>query len=102
MRLFLAHARGRGLPIKWFGSDRQLGFTSTPRHWAYAGEQDALDATHSVLSTLCDIRTPVAMTDEECDLTATIVREAIDAALAAVPEGNEADRVPQTRCKEKH
>lgn len=102
MLLFLGHARDRGLPIKWFGADRQLGFTSAPRHWAYAGEQDALDATHSVLSTLCDIRTPVAMTDEECDLTATIVREAIDAALAGVPERNEADRVPQTRCKEKH
>jgi hypothetical protein len=30
-----------------------------------------------------DIRTPVTLTDDECDLIAEIVREAIDEAIAA-------------------
>jgi dTDP-4-amino-4,6-dideoxygalactose transaminase len=72
---FLAAAKDRGLPIKWFGAEHQLGFTSAPRHWLYAGEQGGLEQTHEVLAGLCDIRTPVSLTDGECDLIATIVRE---------------------------
>ncbi len=62
MTRFLDLAKARGLPIKWFGAPRQVGFTSAPRHWHYAGEQGALGATHEVLATLCDIRTPVSST----------------------------------------
>jgi dTDP-4-amino-4,6-dideoxygalactose transaminase len=94
MELFLGHAKSRGLPIKWFGAERQAGFTSAPRHWAYAGEQGSLEATHRVLSTLCDIRTPVSMTDDECDLAAKIVCEAIDEALFAASERAEAEPGP--------
>lgn len=78
----LEECKDRGLPVKWFGADRQIGFTSAPRHWAYAGEQGPLARTHGVLATLCDIRTPVTLTDEECDLVGDIVCEAIDAVLA--------------------
>jgi dTDP-4-amino-4,6-dideoxygalactose transaminase len=77
----LACAKARGLPIKWFGAAEQVGFTSAPRHWNYTGEQGALAATHAVLATLCDIRTPVTLTDDECDLIAEIVREAIETVL---------------------
>ncbi|WP_291862093.1 DegT/DnrJ/EryC1/StrS aminotransferase family protein [Bradyrhizobium sp.] len=80
---FLARTRARGLPIKWFGADAQTGFTSAPRHWAYAGEQGELAETHAVLAGLCDIRTPVSMTDGECDLAAEIVREAIQSVISA-------------------
>ncbi|MGL4240682.1 MAG: DegT/DnrJ/EryC1/StrS family aminotransferase [Beijerinckiaceae bacterium] len=83
MRLFLGLAKDRGLPIKWFGDERQVGFTSAPRHWRYAGAQGPLAATHEVLSTLCDIRTPVSLTDAECDLISEIVRDALDAVVAA-------------------
>ncbi|MBL8588618.1 MAG: DegT/DnrJ/EryC1/StrS family aminotransferase [Methylobacteriaceae bacterium] len=79
---FLALAKARGLPIKWFGANQQVGFTSAPRHWRYAGDQGALARTHDVLAGLCDIRTPVALTDEECDLVAAIVRESIEAIAA--------------------
>lgn len=79
----LAAAKARGLPIKWFGAAKQAGFTSAPRHWAYAGDQGALAGTHAALATLCDIRTPVSLTDEECDLIAAIVRESVDAARSA-------------------
>ncbi len=83
MQRFLAIAGSQGLPIKWFGADRQAGFTSAPRHWRYAGEQGDLDATHRVLDGLCDIRTPVSMTDDECDLAALIVREALETVTTA-------------------
>jgi dTDP-4-amino-4,6-dideoxygalactose transaminase len=83
MTRFLALAAARGLPIKWFGAEKQAGFTSAPRHWLYAGEQGALAPTHAVLATLCDIRTPVSLTDDECDLIARIVREALETIVAA-------------------
>lgn len=82
MEAFLAGARRRGVPIKWFGAPRQSGFTSAPRHWHYAGPQGELAATHRVLAGLCDIRTPVTLTDAECDLIAQIVRDEIEAVLA--------------------
>lgn len=78
MELFLAHARERGVPIKWFGARAQSGFTSAPRNWLYAGEQGPLARTHEVLAELCDIRTPVTLTDAECDLIAEIVRDSIE------------------------
>ncbi|MCZ8187080.1 MAG: DegT/DnrJ/EryC1/StrS family aminotransferase [Beijerinckiaceae bacterium] len=76
---FLALAKARGVPVKWFGAASQVGFTSAPRHWLYAGEQGALSRTHDVLAGLCDIRTPLSLSDEECDLIAAIVRESIEA-----------------------
>jgi dTDP-4-amino-4,6-dideoxygalactose transaminase len=85
MPVFLAAAKTRGLPIKWFGAGDQVGFTSAPRHWRYAGPQGPLDQTHAVLATLCDIRTPVTLTDAECDLIAGIVRDAIEFVVSARP-----------------
>lgn len=82
IRAVLDRAKARGLPIKWFGADRQQGFTSAPRHWAYAGEQGPLAATHAILAGLCDIRTPVTLNDAECDLIAEIVGDAVDAVAA--------------------
>jgi dTDP-4-amino-4,6-dideoxygalactose transaminase len=79
---FLAVAKSRGLPIKWFGADRQIGFTSAPRHWRYTGEQGDLGRTHGVLANLCDIRTPVTLTDAECDLIAEIVRDSLETIVA--------------------
>lgn len=82
---FLDVAKRRGLPIKWFGAEQQAGFTSAPRHWRYAGAQGLLATTDAVLATLCDIRTPVTLADDECDLIAEIVRDAIDTIVAARP-----------------
>jgi len=86
---FFAGAAARGLPVKWFGAPRQQGFTSAPRHWLYAGEQGPLAQTHDVLAGLCDIRTPVGMTHEECDLVAAIVRETIETVFATVTDTDE-------------
>jgi dTDP-4-amino-4,6-dideoxygalactose transaminase len=91
-RSFLALCAARGLPVKWFGADRQRGFTSAPRHWRYAGSQDAMDQTHAVLAGLCDIRTPLSLTDQDCDLVAAIVREAIETVVSARAGTGEAGR----------
>ncbi len=86
MHTFLKLAKERGLPIKWFGAAQQVGFTSAPRHWRYAGDQGSLRATHEVLATLCDIRTPISLTVEECDLIAQIVRESIETVVSTQVE----------------
>lgn len=70
---FVARAGARGVPVKWFGAARQAGFTSAPRHWLYAGAQGPLTATHDVLATLCDVRTPVSLTDADCRLIGDIL-----------------------------
>ncbi|MBN8532500.1 MAG: DegT/DnrJ/EryC1/StrS aminotransferase family protein [Rhizobiales bacterium] len=78
MKTFLELAKARGVPIKWFGAAKQAGFTSAPRHWHYAGDQGPLAQSHAILADLCDIRTPVTLTDAECDLIAEIVRDSIE------------------------
>ncbi|MDP3317674.1 MAG: DegT/DnrJ/EryC1/StrS family aminotransferase, partial [Bosea sp. (in: a-proteobacteria)] len=88
----LERCAARGLPIKWFGAGRQRGFTSAPRHWRYAGEQGPMAQTHAVLAGLCDIRTPLSLTDEDCDLAAEILREAIETVVSARAETGKTGR----------
>lgn len=95
----IENARACGLPVKWFGAEAQNGFTSAPRHWTYAGEQGPLDQTHAVLATLCDIRTPVTLTDDECDLIAQIIREAIDIAIPGSSGTGAAERGSQPHAR---
>lgn len=78
MQAFLARAAGRGVPVKWFGAAAQSGFTSAPRHWLYAGDQGPLAATHAVLATLCDVRTPVSLSDDDCEVIGEILVDASD------------------------
>jgi dTDP-4-amino-4,6-dideoxygalactose transaminase len=86
----LARCADEGLPVKWFGAGRQRGFTSAPRHWRYAGEQGAMSRTHAVLAGLCDIRTPLSLTDDDCDLVAEILREAVETVVSARAGAKEA------------
>lgn len=88
----LERCAARGLPIKWFGAGRQRGFTSAPRHWRYAGEQGPMAQTHAILAGLCDIRTPLSLTDEDCDLVADILREAIETVVSARAETGKTGR----------
>ena len=88
----LERCAARGLPVKWFGAARQRGFTSAPRHWRYAGEQGPMAQTHAVLAGLCDIRTPLTLTDEDCDLVAGILHEAIETVVAARAEARKTGR----------
>ena len=89
---FLGRCADRGLPIKWFGAGRQRGFTSAPRNWRYAGDQGPLAQTHAVLAGLCDIRTPLSLTDGDCDLVAAIVCEATETIACARAQAGETGR----------
>ena len=62
----------RGVPVKWFGRDEPVGFTSRFDHWRYAPEQ-ALASTARVLATLCDMRIPLSMTASEADAIVEIL-----------------------------
>ncbi len=75
---FLEVCARQGLNVKWFGGDDPVGFTSAPRHWTYIEDRGPLERTHSVLAGLCDIRTPVSLTDDECDTIVHIVRYALE------------------------
>jgi dTDP-4-amino-4,6-dideoxygalactose transaminase len=88
----LERCAARGLPIKWFGAGRQRGFTSAPRHWRYVGEQGPMAQTHAILAGLCDIRTPLSLSDEDCDLAAEILREAIETVVSARAETGKTGR----------
>jgi dTDP-4-amino-4,6-dideoxygalactose transaminase len=94
---FLDRALSRGLPIKWFGAPDPVGFTSAPRHWAHAGPREPLVATHTILATLCDIRTPLSLTDSECDLIAEIVRDAVAATEVGANSAGARHRIVELR-----
>lgn len=85
MQQFLAYAADRGLPVKWFGAHNQVGFTSAPRHWGYAQSNDSLPLTHAILATLCDVRTPLTLTDDECHLIVQIINDAIESVVGTMP-----------------
>ena len=64
----------RGVAIKWFGRDEPMGYTSQYHHWEYLQPQD-LPGTRKMLSTTCDMRIPLALTDADCDAIAAIIAE---------------------------
>lgn len=74
---FVAICQGRGLGLKWFGQPRMEGFTSRPSHWEYV--RDPIDAptTEELLSTLCDLRIPPAMTQQHCHQAAEVIAHAL-------------------------
>ncbi|MCY3634714.1 MAG: DegT/DnrJ/EryC1/StrS family aminotransferase [bacterium] len=84
MTAWLALAADHGVHVKWFGQPEPVGFTSRYDHWRYASEQ-ALHATAKVLQGLCDIRIPLTMSLEDCEVVAEIIR----GALATVGRGSE-------------
>ena len=69
-------AADRGVPLKWFGAEEPLGFTSRFDHWGYV-DDGALDATRSVLDGLFDMRIPLSMTAQQAEDVVAVVRHAI-------------------------
>jgi dTDP-4-amino-4,6-dideoxygalactose transaminase len=65
-----------GVHVKWFGAARPAAFTSAYGSWAYA-ERPSLPATDAVLSTLCDIRIPLALPLERCADVVAILEHAL-------------------------
>jgi dTDP-4-amino-4,6-dideoxygalactose transaminase len=71
---FVARCAARGVELKWFGAERAQGFTSSHRHWAYAGRAD-LPRTDRVLAGLLDMRLPLTFSVEDCATISGIIRE---------------------------
>ncbi len=71
----LAAATG-GVSLKWFGADQPVGFTSRSDHWRYAAEQPVPRAAE-VLSTLIDMRIPLAMTSQQADQIVAVIAQAL-------------------------
>ncbi|MCP4962480.1 MAG: histidinol dehydrogenase [Actinomycetia bacterium] len=75
-------AGSHGVHVKWFGRGEPVGFTSNFDHWRFAAEQtvqrQGLQRTQHVLSGLCDMRIPLAMTRSDAADIASIIRGALD------------------------
>lgn len=72
----IERAAARGVPIKWFGAEAPVGFTSRPDHWRYIPGAATPPKAAAVLARLCDIRLPLELTDADCDAIGEIVVEA--------------------------
>ena len=80
---FLQECELRGLYIKWFGGHEPKAFTSNYAHWHYITEKPVLTKSMAVMSQLLDLRTPLSLTEQDCELIGQIVAAA--AAIAATP-----------------
>ena len=79
---FCAVADELGVHVKWFGSERPAGFTSSYRSWAYA-RASRLPRTDALLAGLCDLRVPLALDVADCDHVVEILAYALETAKAA-------------------
>ena len=72
---FLAGCRARGVYLKWFGAKQAAGYTSAPAQWGFLRDPHTPPVTAEVLERLCDMRIPLTLTQDECDVIATIIAE---------------------------
>ncbi len=79
--VFLQECELRGLYIKWFGGQEPKAFTSNYAHWHYITEKPVLTHSMAVMKQLLDLRTPLSLTEADCELIGQIVVAA--AAIAA-------------------
>lgn len=70
---FLQECELRGLYIKWFGGPEPKAFTSNYAHWHYITEKPVLAKSMVVMSQLLDLRTPLSLTEQDCELIGQIV-----------------------------
>ena len=85
---FVDECAARGLYIKWFGLNKPVAFTSHFGHWHYLSEQAPMPQTQGVLRQLLDLRTPLSLSVEDCQLIGRIVRAAVDAVRHETIETN--------------
>lgn len=79
---FLHECALRGLYIKWFGLQTPQAFTSNYGHWHYLAEKPQLARSMAVMRQLLDLRTPLSLTEQDCELIGRIV--AVAASTAAL------------------
>jgi len=76
MERFQAYCKERGVLLKWFGHADAVGFTSAHRHWEYVAPTD-MAQTDRHLHGLFDMRIPLNLTDEDIELIAAIIGDAV-------------------------
>jgi len=74
---FIARAGALGVPVKWFGADEPVGFTSRPDHWGYV-PGEAPPRALATLRGLCDVRLPLGLTDAEARQIGDILAHAAE------------------------
>jgi dTDP-4-amino-4,6-dideoxygalactose transaminase len=72
----------RGLHVKWFGAEAPAGFTSVWSHWQFIGEAQQLPNAGRVLGGLCDLRLPLTLSRDDCQVIAETLRAAVAQTLA--------------------
>jgi dTDP-4-amino-4,6-dideoxygalactose transaminase len=77
MEGFLSACASRGVFVKWFGRDEPVGFTSVYAHWHYVEQPQILPQTARVLSEVCDIRIPLVLPLESCDMIVAVIRHCL-------------------------
>jgi dTDP-4-amino-4,6-dideoxygalactose transaminase len=77
MDRFLKACAARGVFVKWFGSSEPVGFTSVHEHWEYVEQRQVLPQSARVLSEVCDMRIPLALTLESCDTIVAVIKHCL-------------------------
>lgn len=81
MEAFATACAARGVFLKWFGADEPRGFTSVSDHWRYIADNPAPPRAATILRRLFDMRLPLTLTGEECDLVADIIQECLSGVM---------------------
>ena len=77
----VAESTKHGVPIKFFGGEKAVGFTSRSPHWEYISGDQQVNQSEQVLSTLCDVRLPLGLSDDQADVLADVITQSIDAVM---------------------
>lgn len=88
MQRFVDECALRGLYVKWFGLPTPIAFTSNYGHWHYIAEQAPMPQSMTVLRQLLDLRTPLTLTQQDCELIGKIVQAAAGIAAAESPQSH--------------
>ena len=78
LETFQAKCDAQGVHLKWFGRDKALGFTSTPRHWDYVDGAKHVDRSEAIMRALFDMRIPLHLTKEDCQTICDIISTSLD------------------------
>lgn len=78
----IARCAQGGVHVKWFGADEPVGFTSVWQHWRYFGQEQTLPRAQQVLASLCDLRLPLSLSQDDCAAIGHTIRHAVQYATA--------------------
>jgi dTDP-4-amino-4,6-dideoxygalactose transaminase len=79
LQRFLEGCRARGVYLKWFGHSEPVGYTSLSEQWRYLAQPHTPANTRRVLARLCDMRIPLSLGADDCELIADIIAAELEA-----------------------